>query len=573
MNYQVLAQKYRPQSFEDVVGQETVTRTLKNSVIQGRVANAYMFCGPRGVGKTTIARLLAKTLNCDAVPEKRPCDACASCKEISQALSMDVLEIDGASNRGIDEIRALRENVKFSPSKGRYRIYIIDEVHMLTTEAFNALLKTLEEPPAHVKFIFATTESHKVLPTILSRCQRFDFTRIPPGMISARLLEIAKREKIELDEKAALIIARNSDGSLRDALVILDQMISFSGKKVAAEGVVELLGMVQKDKVFALAEAVIRADAARTAVLADELISGGKDPVFIVNTLINHFRDIMILKTAGAPTQDMAFSGDELEGLKTQVAALSLEEVLYILQNLSHSLTLMKAAMFARAPMEIALIRLAMRKQALALPEVLARMNSREGGPDNTFSSLPEKEKTPANHNAVAHHEHVRHERPLSHPKGLAALPLETDDDQDEIGAAMPVIPAASSGKVHWTAVLNYVREKKMSVYTFLNAGKPMEFTGQKVVIGFGKEHALNRDFLDSGDNRLVVEEAVGKVLGASPIIEFTVLEVLSGSPRDADIASPVKRAREREELNPAIENIMDVFGGQVVRDINEDAA
>jgi DNA polymerase-3 subunit gamma/tau len=428
----------------------------------------------------------------------------------------------------------------------------------------------LEEPPAHVKFIFATTESHKVLPTILSRCQRFDFTRIPPGMISARLLEIAKKEKIDLEEKAALIIARNSDGSLRDALVILDQMISFSGEKVVAESVVELLGMVQKDKVFALAEAVIRADAARTAILADELISGGKDPVFIVNTLINHFRDIMILKTAGSPTQDMAFSGDELEGLKAQTSALSIEEVLYILQNLSHSLTLMKAAMFARAPMEIALIRLAMRKQALTLPEVLAGMNAQEGCSGNTSSSLAEKERASAHHSA-AQHEHTRHERPISHPKGLAASSLETDDDPDEIEAAMPVVPVASSGKVHWSAVLNYVREKKMSVYTFLNAGKPMELTGQKVVIGFGKEHALNRDFLDSGDNRLIVEEAVGKVLGASPRVEFTVLEVLSGAPRNADTVSPVKKSREREELNPAIENIMDVFGGQVVRDINED--
>lgn len=570
MNYQVLAQKYRPQSFEDVVGQEAVTRTIRNSVVQGRVANAYIFCGPRGVGKTTIARLLAKTLNCDAAPDKRPCDGCASCREISQGTSMDVLEIDGASNRGIDEIRALRENVKFSPSKGRYRIYIIDEVHMLTAEAFNALLKTLEEPPAHVKFIFATTESHKVLPTILSRCQRFDFTRIPPGKIFERLREIAKKEKIELDEEAALVIARSSDGSLRDALVILDQMISFSGKKVSAESVSELLGMVQKDRIFALAGAVISADARRAAVMADELISGGKDPVFVVNTLIGHFRDIMILKTAGAPTSDMALSVDELESLKAQAEALSMEEVLYVLQNLSHSLTLMKGAMFARAPMEIALIRLAMRKQALSLPDVLAKIGSSAqpvaGAPGTAGKEAPET------HGHVKHHEHARRERPLSHPKA-AALPVETDDDQDETEAAMPQESFVSSGKVHWNAVLNYVREKKMSVFTFLNAGRPVEFTGQKVVIGFGKEHALNRDFLDAGDNRLVVEEAVGKVTGSSPKVEFAVLDVLSGVSKDAASGLPAKRAREREELNPAIENVMDVFGGQIVRDLNEDVS
>jgi len=191
MSYQVLAQKYRPQVFDDIIGQEVVARTLKNSVTRGRVANAYIFCGPRGVGKTSVARLVSKALNCEEAAEKSPCNRCVSCEEITKGNNMDVLEIDGASNRGIDEIRALRENVKFSPSRGEFKIYIIDEVHMLTPEAFNALLKTLEEPPAHVKFIFATTEAHKVPPTIMSRCQRFDFKRIPPGLIFDRVMMIA----------------------------------------------------------------------------------------------------------------------------------------------------------------------------------------------------------------------------------------------------------------------------------------------------------------------------------------------------------------------------------------------
>lgn len=564
MSYQVLAQKYRPQSFEEVVGQEAVTRTLRNSIVQGRVANAYIFCGPRGVGKTSVARLLSKMLNCEAAAEKRPCNECSSCREISGGASMDVLEIDGASNRGIDEIRTLRENVKFSPSRGRYRIYIIDEVHMLTTEAFNALLKTLEEPPAHVKFIFATTESHKVLPTIMSRCQRFDFTRISPRLICESMTHIAGKEKVEIDEKAALLIARSADGSLRDALVIMDQMVSFSGKKISAQSVIELLGMVQKEKIFDTAEAVIKADASKTALLVDELIGGGKDPVFIANMLIGHFRDIMILKAAGTPTNDMAFSGDELEKLKRQAGDLSLEEILYILQNLSHSLSLMKAAAFTRAPLEITLMRLALRKQAVSLPEILARMEKGE----HASSGAAVTGGAPAKNDTASGASHHRKERPLSRPQALAAAGTEISEDGED-GDVFPDVGTA--GKVHWNAVLNYVKNKKMSVFTFLNAGKPVEFNSEKVVIGFGKEHTLNRDFLDNGDNRGVVEEAVGKVTGASPKVEFAIRDFLGGPSKDAPPADASNRARAREEINPLIEKAMDVFGGQIVRDLNED--
>ena len=272
MSYQVLAQKYRPQTFDSVIGQETVTRTLKNAVLKNRIANAYIFCGPRGVGKTSVARLLSKAMNCEQPPEKAPCNKCASCLEITQGNNIDVLEIDGASNNGVDEIRALRENVKFAPSKGKYKIYIIDEVHMLSQGAFNALLKTLEEPPAHVKFIFATTESHKVLATIMSRCQRFDFKKIPPSMIFDKIMDISKKEKINIDKKAALLIARAADGSLRDAIVILDQMVSFSGDKITSSDVVELLGMVHKDKMFDLSSAINEKDPGRVAKILDEKI-------------------------------------------------------------------------------------------------------------------------------------------------------------------------------------------------------------------------------------------------------------------------------------------------------------
>jgi len=549
MSYLVLARKYRPQTFDDVIGQEAVTRTIKNSILSDRIANAYIFCGPRGVGKTSVARLTAKTLNCVAPTENGPCNKCDSCIEITRSGNIDILEIDGASNRGIDEIRTLRENVKFSPSKGKYKIYIIDEVHMLTAEAFNALLKTLEEPPSHVRFMFATTEPHKVLPTIMSRCQRFDFKRIPPGMIYDRVIAIAKKEKIKIDEKAALLIARAGDGSLRDGLVILDQMISFSTGEIVPDDVVELLGMVQKDRIFELSEALIESDPGRAAKTVDDLINGGKDPVFIANSLIGYYRDLMILKAAGAPTADMAFDKSEMERMRTQLERLSLEEILYILQNLSHCLTLMKSAAFARAPLEIALVRMTKRASVLSLSDVLNRMENASFGEMNATTAAPIN---------------------TGDKKGGEEEVWDGEENDAEDDAA-----EASSGdfekvRAHWKAILTFVKNKKMSTHTFLAAARPVEISGDKVVIGFGRDHAFNKEALEAGDNKVLIEEAVRKVTGAAPRIEFALLDFLGENEEDSRKKAE-KKDLAREMMKPVIEKAMDVFGGHVVRDIMED--
>ena len=250
MAYLVFARKWRPQTLDEVVGQEHITKTLKHSLENNKLAHAYLFVGPRGVGKTSCARILAKSLNCVKAPTAHPCGKCSACMEITSGRSLDVIEIDGASNRGIDEIRTLRENVKFSPVSGEYKIYIIDEVHMLTQEAFNALLKTLEEPPEHVKFIFATTRPDKVLSTILSRCQRFEFNRIPTLKIIEKLEEIAKAEKISIDKEALFNIAKISEGSMRDAESVLDQLVSFSKNKIKSEDVVAVMGLIGQDFYF-----------------------------------------------------------------------------------------------------------------------------------------------------------------------------------------------------------------------------------------------------------------------------------------------------------------------------------
>ena len=272
MSYLPFARKYRPQGFDEIIGQGHVATTLKNAIGMDKVAHAYLFTGPRGVGKTSTARILARSLNCEKGPRPEPCNKCASCQEISRGVSMDVIEIDGASNRGIDEIRNLRENVKFASVRGKFRIYIIDEVHMLTQEAFNALLKTLEEPPLHVKFIFATTRPYKVLPTIISRCQRFDFRKIPTRDIAKKLEEIRKKEKLDVNDEAIFLIARQADGSMRDAEIILDQLLSFTKGKVAADDVTKVLGLLEQDVLFDLADSIINNKKEKVLNIIDGLV-------------------------------------------------------------------------------------------------------------------------------------------------------------------------------------------------------------------------------------------------------------------------------------------------------------
>ncbi|MDP8298321.1 MAG: DNA polymerase III subunit gamma/tau [Candidatus Tantalella remota] len=576
MSYKVLSQKYRPQTFEDVIGQETVTRTLKNSVLRDRSANAYIFCGPRGVGKTSVARILSKTLNCEAPPEKSPCNKCDSCLEISQSNNIDVLEIDGASNNRVEEVRVLLENVQFSPSKSKYKIYIIDEVHMLSAGAFNALLKTLEEPPAHVKFIFATTEPHKVLPTIMSRCQRFDFKRIPPQLTFDSIIEISKKEKIDIDENAALLIARGADGSLRDGLVILDQMVSFSGEKIMPEDVVELLGMVHRDRIMGLSQAVIGSDPVGVINLLEEMIDDGKDPVFIVNNLVSHFRDIMVLNTTGAPTADMALSNDELAEIKAQAQQLSIEEILYILQNLLYCVTLMKGTVSTRAPLEITLVRLTRRGSIFSLPEIIEKLDKRSLAGDTTENSetsfaLPPRQAAPRPAPVP------EKDPPAAKPNVTASAPTENEppvesesfEDTEENGDGNHdvIYPEASSPQVQWKAILSYIKSRKMSVHTYLHTAKPVQLTKDRIIIGFPQDHSFQKEAIEVDSNKRILEEAVSKVTGFSPIYEFTLLDV-SEEDRQVEDRRTETQEKEKEKMKPVIEKAMDVFGGHVVRDV-----
>ncbi|MBN9377199.1 MAG: DNA polymerase III, subunit gamma and tau [Chlamydiales bacterium 38-26] len=358
-HYQVLARKYRPQTFSDVLNQEAIIATLKNAIKHKRLAQAYLFCGSRGTGKTTLARILAKALNCQMLtPECEPCNQCTSCKEITSGHSLDVLEIDGASNRGIDDIRQINETVGYAASSGGYKIYIIDEVHMLTKEAFNALLKTLEEPPPKVKFLFATTEAHKVLPTILSRCQRFNLNRISPELIQNKLRKIAVDQKIEVDDEALRLVATSADGGLRDAESLFDQILAFHNGPISAKTVAAMLGIVENDLFFALDQAGAERNLALAFEISDQVFSQGKDLVHFVESLTEHFRNILVLKLAGKQATYLNLTDEEKKKYEASAKLYSQECCLTILDFLVEAQNQIKFSPSPKVTLEALLLRI-----------------------------------------------------------------------------------------------------------------------------------------------------------------------------------------------------------------------
>src|SRR5262245_23591258 len=356
VSYQPFALKYRPKTFGDVVGQEPVATTLKNALREHRVANAFLFTGSRGVGKTSMARILSKALNCPNVKDAEPCNACDVCAAISTGEDIDVLEIDGASNRGIDEIRQIRDNVQYLPARSRYKIYIIDEVHMLTAAAFNALLKTLEEPPQHVKFIMATTEFQDVPETIVSRCQRFDFRRITVEDLQRRLRQISDWEKIEAPDEVLRAIAEKSEGGLRDSISLLDQVVAFTGPKIAAEDLDRALGLVDVERLRGLVAAIGAGDSGRVLAVLDDAFGAGRDPEGLLAQLLDLFREAL---AASARELPRGTSGKRTEIVDELRSAFTVDRLLYSLRLLLNTWREIKLAGWGRLQVEVGLLKVA----------------------------------------------------------------------------------------------------------------------------------------------------------------------------------------------------------------------
>ena len=508
MPYVVFALKWRPKNFDEVIGQEHIVSTLKNSLVKNRLAHAYLFCGPRGVGKTSLARILAKSLNCKNGPTLTPCQVCPACVEIAQSRSMDVIEIDGASNRGIDEIRTLRENVKFSPVSGKFKIYIIDEVHMLTPEAFNALLKTLEEPPEFVKFIFATTHPHKVIPTILSRCHRFDFRRIPVTEIIAQLEKIVKEENIAIDKEVLFAIAKSSDGSLRDAESILDQLVSFAKEKVTLKDVISVLGVVEQDALFEITDKIIQKDALAALELFNKIIDEGKDTGVFLSYLIEHFRNLMVAKISRADSRLIDLPQDICERLLKQADAFTLDEIFSTFNVMVNTQETAKRMDSVRIPLEISLVKLAQEKKdsGLKAPVKEAR------------NDPPQTDDPPANNES-------------------AAISVTLDEIRN-----------------NWQNLIERLKFVKISVATYLNEGNPEKLAGSALTISFAKDSSLHKESLERKENKAIIEKAIAELLNCQLRINFIL------SKEDA------KKQEEQDENNPMIKSVLDAFGGKIVR-------
>lgn len=530
MSYLVLARKYRPKVFADVAGQEHVTRTLANALLSGRVAHAYLFAGARGVGKTTVARILAMAVNCRA-EEDRPCGVCDSCVEISEGQAVDVFEIDGASNRGIDEIRDLRETVKYLPSKSAYKVYIIDEVHMLTIQAFNALLKTLEEPPAHVIFIFATTEAHKVPPTILSRCQRYDFKRIPLADIVARVEEIAASEGVRIGPGPVRLIARESEGSLRDALSLFDQVITFAGAEVSEEIAAEALGLADQALISSLARALLAGDAGQALDLLDQVYNYGHDLKDFATQVLEYFRALIVAKVSGEPEKVLEILDAELGEIKEIAAGASLETLNYFFQALLSVQDPLRRSTHPRLVFEALLVRLAQVEPVQPLAELTARLESLLGaaGPGKQ-AAPPARAVKPARAGA-----------PAGPPPGAAAA-------------------EAAPESHHWGGFLTLVRQENPILLSFLEQAQVKEFSPERVEIQFAQNGLA--ELVDQDKLRGLLSQ----YLGRRPGLKVTVFS--PAGPEAAAEAPPSDRRRKlKEELlnHPLVREACEVLAAEVV--------
>jgi DNA polymerase-3 subunit gamma/tau len=374
VSYQVIARKWRPQVFEEVVGQQHVVKTLQTAILSGRIAHAFLFAGQRGVGKTSIARIMAKALNCEQGPTPKPCCACISCREIAEGLTMDVLEIDGASNTGVNDVRELRESVKYVPAHGRYKIYIIDEVHMLSTSAFNALLKTLEEPPAHVIFMLATTEPHKIPSTVLSRCQRFDLRRISQEALVEHLRRITTDEVIAISEKGLRWIARDAEGSMRDAQSILDRVISYAGKEISDKDISDIVGMVDRDLLMTASQAVINKDAQGCLSALRDLFQCGSDIRQFYHAFLEQLRNMIMAKVSGNAPQLLDLAPDERAVLTEQVKDIDLDSLQRLFDIwLKGEEDLYRSSM-PQIILEMLLLKMVYSRRLLPLDDALARL-------------------------------------------------------------------------------------------------------------------------------------------------------------------------------------------------------
>ncbi len=531
MGYQVTARRWRPQLFDEVVGQEHVVKTLKNSILQNRLAQAYLFSGTRGVGKTTTARILAKSLNCAEEITITPCGKCDRCLEISEGNSIDVIEIDGASNNSVEDIRELRENVKYAPAKGRFKIYIIDEVHMLSKSAFNALLKTLEEPPNHVKFIFATTEENKIPETILSRCQCFEFRHISLKDSVLQLKKIAEKDGIKIEEESLALIARTADGSMRDAQSILDQVISFAGKEVKKDDIISVLGLVGFDLVALFVDKIIEKDPSPLLELFQKLVFQGQDFNLFLKELLEYIRNLIVLKISKESKKLIPLSYTEMDRLKGQIEKISLDELHQVFKIISGVELEIKRSSYPIMVTEMALIRITEIRPFQSIDNILSTLTRIEQGIKTEEISHSSQDKIE-----------------------------ETLTNDIDTGSEI------KNTEKLWEKIKIKTKEKKEHLGLFLDNGELVNIADDTIEIGFLDRFTLER--MQKDENKKILTTAIDEVLNRK--IKVLLKESPSKIKKKTENGNEKANQKRNQTSNlnkEIIQAALNIFGGEVIRE------
>lgn len=605
VSYEVFARKYRPQTFDDVVGQEHITRTLRNAIEQNRLAHAYIFVGPRGTGKTSTARILAKSLNCLAAdgPTTQPCGKCDLCKEIAAGTSLDVLEFDAASNTQVDKVRDLIiDNVKYAPARARYKVYLVDEVHMLSTNSFNALLKTLEEPPGHVKFIFATTDVQKVPTTILSRCQRFDLKRIPTALIAEHLLGIAKNEKLKLAPEAAEAIARGAEGGMRDAESMLDQLVAFCGNTIAEDEVLSVFGLTGQQTVAGLCEAIVDNRVADALRIVHEQAENGRDLARLMSDLIAHLRNLLV---AHADPSCLAgeLSAEAVQQLVDESQRIPSDKLLELIEQFAGAESRMRWAPNRKMHFEVAVIRAAQTLSQATLSEVLETLTAMRGGQAPPAASLPPKrEPAPARAAKPAPKEPARaviQETPKAapapepEPEPVAeeadpspspdfaesetvapvaaeiAIPIDDAPLEIEPTPAVEEVAAELNPEQVWARLVEQVRAKRPLIRMWVENGRLESLGKGKATIIFPSEQSIAADYIQQASHKQFLEEVLSEIAGSPLTLRVDLREGLApvtsatatrGNATATPAVDPVAEFRN----DPLIQKALELFKAEI---------
>ncbi|MCK4623398.1 MAG: DNA polymerase III subunit gamma/tau [Desulfuromonadales bacterium] len=546
MSYLVLARKWRPQLFDDLIGQEHVSQTLKNAITADRVHHAFLFTGARGVGKTSAARIFAKALNCQEGPTTEPCGVCPSCVEITASQGIDVFEIDGASNTGVDDIRELRENVRYLPANSRYKIFIIDEVHMLSINAFNALLKTLEEPPEHVKFIFATTEPHKIPATILSRCQRFDFRKIALGQLEDRLKFIVDQEGVQISAVGLSMIARSGGGSMRDALSTLDQVIAFCGEQVADEDLQSLLGLVSRRILLDSIEAILERDARQALALVQKVDEHGHSFRQFCRQLVELVRALVVLKVADQPGELLDYSENELRDLRTLAAPANLEDLQRLLSTLIRTEADLAVSSYPRLTLEMVLVKLASLPPGIDVASLVKKLEALErrlatGGLPGPPGAAPAASSRPP----------VADEPPP---------PSEAEGKKSEA-------PPVAAGDKSWAGLVDFVKERRRPrIASLLEQSSLLLLELPRLRIGMPARYFS----LTDSEMRHSIEELAAEYYSAAVRVEVEKVKDEAKAPpslhqtKAQEETDRQKKLKQNAEEHPMVRSALEIFGGKI---------